>query len=186
MAVERLLLETGDYLLLETGDRLLLESSTAGGTAYTLACDAGSYTVTGQDATLTYTPGATPTAYTLDCEAGAFVISGQSAELTWSGAQAQATVRTSVGGFPRREQFRKGYIIKGVRYWLTEEELMVMVAQMLAEISRGDIKQVTAGKPKTISKRTWDAIRPLERLEAVAKQFDDSEDDDEEALLMLL
>lgn len=31
MPVERLLLESGDYLLLETGDRLLLESSTAGG-----------------------------------------------------------------------------------------------------------------------------------------------------------
>lgn len=30
MAVERLLLETGDVLLLETGDGLLLESSTAG------------------------------------------------------------------------------------------------------------------------------------------------------------
>lgn len=28
MAVEKLLLETGDYLLLETGDGLLLESST--------------------------------------------------------------------------------------------------------------------------------------------------------------
>lgn len=36
MAVERLLLETGDYLLLESGggDKLLLESSTAGGTTH--------------------------------------------------------------------------------------------------------------------------------------------------------
>lgn len=90
------------------------------------------------------------------------------------------------GGFRRPEQFRKGYIIKGKRYWLTEEELALMVAQMLAEVSRSDIKEVTAKKPKTISKRTWDAIRPLARLEAVARQFDDSEDDDEEALLMLL
>lgn len=88
MAVERLLLETGDLLLLETGDALLLESST-GGTAYTLACDAGSFTITGQDATLVYTPGAT--AYTLNCEAGAFVISGQSAELVWSGGQVADT-----------------------------------------------------------------------------------------------
>lgn len=31
MAVERLLLENGDFLLLETGDKLLLESSTGGG-----------------------------------------------------------------------------------------------------------------------------------------------------------
>lgn len=112
---------------------------------------------------------------------------GTSWGTAWDRAAAALTpVRTFAGGFPRREQFRKGYIIKGKRYWLTEEELAVMVAQMLAEVSRGDIKQVTAGKPKTISKRTWDAIRPLERLEAVARQFDDSEDDDEEALLMLL
>lgn len=88
MAVERLLLETGDLLLLETGDALLLESS-SGGSAYTLACDAGSFTISGQDATLVYTPGATPTAYTLACEAGAFVISGQAANLVWSGANRQ-------------------------------------------------------------------------------------------------
>lgn len=184
MAVERLLLETGDLLLLETGDRLLLESSTPGGTAYTLACDAGSYTISGQAATLVYTPGAT--AYTLACDAGAYVISGQDAKLVWSGEAAPAAVRTFAGGFPRREQFRKGYIIKGKRYWLTEDELSVMVAQMLAEVSRGDIKQVTAGKPKTISKRTWDAIRPLERLEAVAKQFDDTDEDEDESILMML
>ncbi len=102
------------------------------------------------------------------------------------GPNSDAVVRTSVGGFPRREQFRKGYIIKGKRYWLTEDELSVMVAQMLAEVSRGDIKQVTAGKPKTISKRTWDAIRPLERLEAVAKQFDDTDEDEDESILMML
>ena len=88
MAVERLLLETGDLLLLETDDALLLESS-SGGSAYTLACDAGSFTITGQAATLVYTPGAT--AYTLNCEAGAFVISGQSAELVWSGGQVADT-----------------------------------------------------------------------------------------------
>lgn len=41
MAVERLLLETGDYLLLETGDRLLLESSTAGGTEYIITPTGG-------------------------------------------------------------------------------------------------------------------------------------------------
>jgi hypothetical protein len=70
-------------LLLETGDKLLLESS-SGGTAYTLACDAGAFTIAGQDAALVYTPAAGPTAYSLNCEAGAFVISGQDAQLVWT------------------------------------------------------------------------------------------------------
>jgi len=72
--------------------------SHAAGTAYTLACDAGSFTITGQAATLVYAPGAT--AYTLDCEAGAFVISGQSAELVWSGANRQTDTHD---GFWSRE-----------------------------------------------------------------------------------
>jgi hypothetical protein len=109
------------------------------------------------------------------------VVSGQA-----RGPDADAVVRTSAGGFPRREQFRKGYIIKGKRYWLTDDELSVMVAQMLSEVSRGDIKQVTAGKPKPISKRTWDAIRPLERLEAVARKFDDTDEDEDESILMMI
>ena len=87
------------------------------------------------------------------------------------------------GGFRRREGPRKGYIIKGKRYWLTDEELSIEIALMLAEVSRSDIKEVTAGKPKTISKRTWDAIRPLERMEALVPNYDE---DDEEALLMLM
>ncbi len=102
MAVDRLLLETGDLLLLETGDDLLLESSTPGGTAYTLACDAGSYTITGQDATLVYTPGATPTAYTLACEAGAYSIAGQDANLLWSGSAVP-----KLGGSPGWNPYEK-------------------------------------------------------------------------------
>ena len=75
-------------------------SPAAGGTAYTLACDAGSFTISGQAATLVYTPGATPTAYTLACEAGAFVISGQAANLVWSGANRQTDTHD---GFWSRE-----------------------------------------------------------------------------------
>jgi len=101
------------------------------------------------------------------------------------GAVTQVT-RLFAGGFPRRDQFRKGYIIKGKRYWLTDDELSVMVAQMLSEVSRGDIKQVTAGKPKPISKRTWDAIRVEARIEAVAKQFDDTDEDEDESILMMI
>lgn len=106
MAVERLLLETGDYLLLESGggDKLLLESSTAGG-AYTLTCDAATFTLAAQDAsllvgykltadtaayvlaaqdaTLTYTP-IVPGSYTLTGDAAAYVLAGQDASLLLS------------------------------------------------------------------------------------------------------
>ena len=98
-------------------------------------------------------------------------------------ATPSTTIVNHAGGFRRREGPRKGYIIKGKRYWLTDEELSIEIALMLAEVSRSDIKEVTAGKPKTISKRTWDAIRPLERMEALVPNYDE---DDEEALLMLM
>lgn len=84
----------------------------------------------------------------------------------------------------RREQVRKGYIIKGERYWLTEDELMQMVAQELATISRKDVKQITKTKPKVISKQVWDAIKPLERLEALTP-IEPTQDDDEEDVLMM-
>lgn len=180
MAVERLLLETGDLLLLETGDALLLESS-SGGSAYTLACDAGSFTISGQDATLVYAPGTR--AYTLACDAGSFVISGQAANLVWSGAQ--VTERRHAGGY----KLRKGYLIKGRRYFLSDDELAVHIAHMLQEVSRGDVKEITAGKPKVINRRTWDAIKPLERLSALSDMLATeliAEDDDEETLLMLM
>ena len=108
---------------------------------------------------------------------------GPGSVISGAAASPASAVVNHAGGFRRREGPRKGYIIKGKRYWLTDEELSVEIALMLSEVSRSDIKEVTAGKPKTISKRTWDAIRPLERLEALVPNYDD---DDEEALLMLM
>ena len=55
---------------------------------------------------------------------------------------------------------------QGERYWLTEDELMAMVAQELATISRKDVKQITKTKPKVISKAGVGRHLPLERLEA--------------------
>lgn len=60
---------------------------------------------------------------------------------------------------------------------------------MLQEVSRGEVKEITAGKPKVISKRTWDAIKPMERLNALSEMLATeliAEDDDEETLLMLM
>ena len=108
---------------------------------------------------------------------------GPGSVISGEAASPASAVVNHAGGFRRREGPRKGYIIKGKRYWLTDEELSVEIALMLSEVSRSDIKEVTAGKPKTISKRTWDAIRPLERMEALVPNYDE---DDEEALLMLM
>jgi hypothetical protein len=70
----------------------------AGGTGYTLSAQAGSYTITGQAATLSLgfnlnatagayaiAGGAATFGYSLTCAAGAYTISGKPAVLSWSG-----------------------------------------------------------------------------------------------------
>lgn len=52
--------------------------------AYSLALDAGSYSLTGRDVTLTYVP-AGGTAYSLSLDAGSYALTGRSVTLTWSG-----------------------------------------------------------------------------------------------------
>ena len=56
---------------------------TAGTANYTLACDAGAYVLAGQDAALTYTPGSASVAYSLLCDGGAYALAGQDATLTY-------------------------------------------------------------------------------------------------------
>lgn len=113
---------------------------------------------------------------------GALVGGGAQVSGLARGPEPDAVLRRHAGF--RREQVRKGYIIKGERYWLTEDELMQMVAQELATISRKDVKQITKTKPKVISKQVWDAIKPLERLEALTP-IEPTQDDDEEDVLMM-
>lgn len=176
MAVERLLLETGDLLLLETGDGLLLESSTSD---TTISATLGTAVADGFDATITIgSSGAVIT-----CDLGTATASGGDASVTFSSAE--VTTRRHAGGY----KLRKGYLIKGRRYFLSDDELAVHIAQMLQEVSRGDVKEITAGKPKVINRRTWDAIKPLERLDALSNILATdliAEDDDEETLLMLM
>ncbi len=90
---------------------------------------------------------------------------------------------TRGGGSPRR----KGYIIKGLRYWLTDEELSVLLAQMLTEVKRTDVRRDTK-KPKVLSHGTWarlqESMKALEAISTPPEQEDD--EDDEEALMLLL
>ena len=74
------------------------------------------------------------------------------------GVKPPATQRRSAGGFIRRDAVKKGYLIKGRRYFLSDDELAMHIAQMLQEVSRSEVKEITAGKPKVISKRAWDDV----------------------------
>lgn len=89
------------------------------------------------------------------------------------------------GGSPRR----KGYIIKGQKYWLDERELAVLIAQMLGEVKREEIRIATK-KPKVLSHGTWarlqESIQALEDLTTPVEAVLDNDEDDEEALLLLL
>lgn len=177
MAVERLLLETGDLLLLETGDDLLLESSTPGGTAYTLACDAGAYVIAGQDATLVYTPGAGPTAYSLNCDAGAYVISGQAAILTWSGANRQTDTHD---GFWSRE-WHKLKKREEKKPTLAEVVEIVKESPQVLEVVRTEVQ-------RKYPKVDYAAVRENVQLQRfIAKQLIEAagEEDDIEAMLLM-
>ena len=58
-----------------------LPVASSGQVNYTLTCNAGAYTYTGQVATLTYTPGATTINYTLTCANGSYSYTGVAATL---------------------------------------------------------------------------------------------------------
>jgi hypothetical protein len=58
-----------------------LPVATSGQVNYTLTCNAGAYTYSGQVATLTYTPGATTINYTLTCANGSYSYTGVAASL---------------------------------------------------------------------------------------------------------
>lgn len=141
--------------------------------------DAGSYSIAGQDATFTVTTG--PIAYTLEGEAGAYVISGQDATFNVSSDVAPVEQRRRAGGVARKRR----YLIHGKFHWLTDDELSVLVAQEIADISRRDVRVAQPKtKPRVISAADWSAIMPLARLEAIDLQAHD-EDEDELILAMI-
>lgn len=95
---------------------------------------------------------------------------------------------TVTGSVARAGGGRKGYIIKGKKYFLTQRELEQVIAQMLAELKREDV--VVDEQQRIIPKRAWKAIqksiKSLDALVSIEPMVIEDEDDDEEALLMLL
>jgi hypothetical protein len=154
----------GSYAL--TGSSARLESDRV------IRTTAGSYAITGFSAELTYQS----LSKELIVTPGGYVITGYPAEMI-------APQRRQGGGAPRR----RGYIVKGQRYWLTDDELALLLARMLSEVKRSDVK-VDGRKPKVLSNKTWNELQvTLKALEVLTTpEVDDSEDDDEEALLLLM
>lgn len=152
-----------------------------------LTAQAGSYSLSGQSATITRTGGTTN--YTLTCQAGEYLIGAD----YWNDGYAEpgyagnAVISIGAAQTIRAYGTRKGYIIKGKKYFLTQRELEQVIAKMLAELKREDI--VVDEQQRIIPKRAWKAIQKsiskLDALVSVEPMLIDDEDD-EEALLMLL
>ena len=88
----------------------------------------------------------------------------------------QAEARRFAGGRP----LRRGYIIRGRKFYFTQDELAQYVARLVAAdvpIQREQIREVPkeGGKSTPLSVTVWETL--------VAPMFDD---DDEEALMLLL
>lgn len=77
----------------------------SGGIAYTLVCNAGSYSYAGSDATLDYVPGAVN--YTLECQSGAYVYTGNDAVLTYDPGVVNYDTHDGGDGKKRIQRFKK-------------------------------------------------------------------------------
>lgn len=164
----------------DAGSYVLAGQDATFAVAYAVDGDAGGYAIAGQDATFTISSGST--AYTLDGEAGAFVIDGQDATFTLSTDVVPETRRRAVGRL-----VRKRYLIRGKFYWLTDDELSVLIAQELADISRREVKVAAPkAKPRVISAEAWAAVKPLARLEALAERMEEDDSDDEDELILMM
>ena len=64
-----------------------------------LPLDAGAYSISGQDAILAYVPGTPTVDYILICDAGSYFISGQDAVLTFSGAPTATPIYYNIAMF---------------------------------------------------------------------------------------
>jgi K+-transporting ATPase c subunit len=84
---------------------------------------------------------------------------------------------------------RRNYIIRGKRYWnLTNEELVLLIARDLIDVTREDIKvHYKNQKPHTVGKTAWESLQDtLKTIQKTIPQQYVPDNDDEEAILMLL
>lgn len=88
-----------------------LPVASTGPVAYSLSGAAGSYTLTGQAATLTYAPGTSATNYTLSGANGSYALTGQAASFKRGYALGGANGSYSYSGIAA--SFKRGYGLSG-------------------------------------------------------------------------
>lgn len=95
--VERGSIRANPWQLYQPTKRNAVFGVGGGATNYTLTASAGSYTLTGIDATLTYTPAAVN--YSLTADVGAYALSGVDATLTYTVAGTAYTLSADAGAY---------------------------------------------------------------------------------------
>jgi len=142
-------------------------SATGGTYAYTgaaaiisrgrnLSAQGGAYALAGGDAVITKT---SPGAYVLTALGGEYSITGGDAAIYITPAQQERR-----GGIARNISNRKWYEIEGKRYFLTEQELAVMVQALLQKYRLKEAKKAKVAespKPETVSAQEWAKVEGL-------------------------
>ena len=146
---------------------LLLAAGT-GAVAYALSGSAGSYSITGQDGVLAYTPGTPAVAYSLSGECGSYAITGYSALLHYSSGAV-----VTRGGLPHKHDFTSQLEKKRRLRRQIEEAFAPPVPD---EVASEIVERVTNTAPDLEVVELWSAIQvELKRI-----------NDDEEAIFLLM
>lgn len=160
--------------------------TSGGAVSYSLNCEAGTYSITGQDAALVYTSHAA-IAYSLTCDEGNYTISGQDIELTYHSGQ-QVAVYGGGGGGVKSHKVKRSTIEETEKAVAEafDKVLGIEVSPIIVEEVRKEVER----EFKQIPLEDYDiAMAQVQSLiENVQKRIKAMEDelDDEEALLMLI
>ena len=134
-----------------------------GGTAYSLTCVAGSYAVTGQTATFTYTAGQAN--YALTCNVGSYAVTGKNAILTWNHGNVNYVLTCAVGSYAVTGQAATFTYTAKVNYALTCAVGSYAVTgknATLTYVNNGQIPVTKGGINKTKSKAYKDSRKEVE------------------------
>ena len=153
-------------------------SPSASPTGYTLTADAGSFTLTGQDATLTY---GSASGYTLTAEAGAFTLTGSDATFAYSGGEVTGGHYFDWWRKKWQEQFKAPTVAEVEEF---VEESPAEALEVLREIAPQAARGVTPALLEN-SARLLESIAQQLHIAIKLRRIQLDEEDDEEALLMM-
>ena len=153
-----------------------------------LSGSAGSYTYTGQSATLTYTAGASSTAYSLSGATGAYSYTGNNAVLDYHSNAITEVV--SRGGFKAKSNVKKNERPD------VEKAINEAIDKVIGKPITPIVKEIDRIKPNVVTKTNFtDQINEIilqTKIDILSHQINqinidaELENDDEEAILLLL